>query len=126
MNNTHGNTTIDVLSLRPLAPALMLWKQLVTCALVSFTFLKPHTFTSFFPIDPAPLHSIQRSGGAPGSSGEPLGFGVKKWYFFKRSGQGSNPGPRASEEDALTTPLRPTWQVLLHIGCFSIYMGNSV
>ena len=29
--------------------------------------------------------------------------------FFKRSSRGSNPEPRASEEDALSTPLRPTW-----------------
>ena len=59
----------------------------------------------FFLLDPTPLHSIQRSGGAPGS----LGFGVKKWYFFKRSGRGSNLGPWASKKDALSTPLRPTW-----------------
>ena len=28
--------------------------------------------------------------------GEPLGFGVKKWYFLKRRGRGSNPGFQAS------------------------------
>ena len=28
---------------------------------------------------------------------------------MKRSGRGLNPGPRASEEDALSTPLRPAW-----------------
>ena len=33
----------------------------------------------------------------------------KEVVFFKRSGRGWNPGPRASEEDALSTPLRPTW-----------------
>ena len=31
------------------------------------------------------------------------------FLFLNRSGLGSNPGPRASEEDALSTPLRPTW-----------------
>ena len=29
--------------------------------------------------------------------------------FFKQSSRGSNPEPRASEEDAVSTPLRPTW-----------------
>ena len=33
----------------------------------------------------------------------------KEVVFFKLSGRGSNPEPRASEEDALSTPLRPTW-----------------
>ena len=51
--------------------------------------------------------------------GEPLSFGVKKWYFLKRSGRGSNLGPRASEEDPLSTQLRPTWlQMFAAIGKF--------
>ena len=35
---------------------------------------------------------------------------VESFIFLKRSGRGSNPGPRASEEDALSTPLRLTWR----------------
>ena len=34
----------------------------------------------------------------------------KEVVFFKDLGRGLNPGPRASEEDALSTPLRPTWR----------------
>ena len=31
----------------------------------------------------------------------------------------SNPGPRASEEDALSTPLRPTWPYVVTYACVS-------
>ena len=63
----------------------------------------------FFSAWPRPLTLNSEILGCARLLGEPLGFGVKKWYFFKRSGRGSNPEPRASEEDALSTPLCPTW-----------------
>ena len=52
--------------------------------------------------------------------GEPLGFGVEKWYFLKRSGRCLNLGPRASEQDALSTLLRPTWQAYLQGDMFFV------
>ena len=51
---------------------------------------------------PSLLPSIQRSGGAPGSL---QAFRVQMWYF--QTEQGSNPEPRASEEDALSTLPTP-------------------
>ena len=49
--------------------------------------------------------------GAPGSSGS-LGLRGKEVTFFELE-WGSNHKPRASEENALSTPPRPTW--LWHI-----------
>ena len=42
--------------------------------------------------------------------GEPLGLRGKEVVFFEMEWPGSNPEPRASEEDTLSTPPRPTWQ----------------
>ena len=63
----------------------------------------------FFSAWPRPLKLNSEIWGCARLLREPLGFRVKKWYFLKRSGRGSNPRPQASEEDALSTLLRPTW-----------------
>ena len=73
----------------------------------------------FFSAWPCPLTLNSEIWGCARLLWEPLGFRVKKWYFLKRSGRGSNPRPRASEEDALSTPLRPTWPLPWKINlCF--------
>ena len=63
---------------------------------------------SFFWFDPAPFTQF-RDPGCARLLGEPLGLRGKVVVFLRWSGRGSNPEPRASEEDALSTPPRPTW-----------------
>ena len=63
----------------------------------------------FFSAWPRPLTLNSEIRGVRPAPQGTLSFGVKKQYCFKRSSRGSNPEPRASEEDALSTPLRPTW-----------------
>ena len=56
-------------------------------------------------VSPRPFHAIQRLVGAPGPLVKRLGLRGKELVFFDVE-WGSNHEPRASEEDALSTPPR--------------------
>ena len=51
----------------------------------------------------------------------------KEGVFLRWSGRGPNPRPLASEEDALSTPLRPTWHFCwVYDWLFSVTSTNIV
>ena len=64
----------------------------------------------FFPFHPAPFTQFRDPGGALASSEGSLGLRGKEVVFFEME-WGLNHEPRASEDDALSSPPRPTWQI---------------